>query len=289
MLDPRTEPDAPLDVESILEAARRRFMTEYASVPRASCIAVVIAALDEAPSVGAVVRASPDEICGLGVETIVVDDGSTDDTAAEAISAGALVCRLGRNVGQGRALRLGYQLAIEHGATVIATADADGQLDPAELPRLVAPIVAGDADFVNGSRRLGTATGGETARRVGLVLFGALVTLLTGTRITDPANGLRAFRAEVTTAVPLRQAQYQTSELLIGALVRGFKVVEVPVSVYPRAAGSSKKGATLAYGWGFARAVVSTWWSGRVARPGVKTSSSKQTNLARKKTPDTNR
>jgi hypothetical protein len=277
-------------VDQVLDAARAQFAAEHGPSPRPPGVAVVIAALNEAPTVADVIAAAPPEICGLGVETILVDDGSTDDTAKRAKAAGALVCRLDRNLGQGRALRLGYQLAIERGAVIIATADADGQLDPGELPRLVSPLVDGQADFVNGSRRLGTVDRADAVRRAGVIVFGAVVTALTGTRITDPANGLRAFRAEVATEVPLRQPQYQTSELLIGALMRGFKVVEVPVSVRARVAGVSKKGPTFSYAWGFTRAVLTAWWCGRAAaRPGANTSSSKPTNLARKKTPDTAR
>jgi glycosyltransferase involved in cell wall biosynthesis len=206
-------------------------------------------------------------VCGLDTEVLLVDDGSTDRTRQEARSAGALVCRLPFNLGQGQALRLGYRLARKRGASVIATVDADGQFDPGEVPALVAPIVAGEADFVNGSRRLGRTEAVDPARQLGLVVFGALITMLTGTRITDPANGLRAFRAEVTEQVPLRQTQYQTAELLIGTIARGFRVREVPVTVYGRAGGASKKGGNFFYGWQFARVVLTTWWSARpVAR-----------------------
>ena len=120
--------------------------------------------------------------------------------------------------------------------------DADGQFDPRELPDLVAPLVAGEADFVNGSRRLGRTETTDVVRKTGVVVFGALITVLTRVRITDPANGLRAFRAEVTETVPLHQTQYQTSELLIGAIAHGFRVKEVPATMYARHAGVSKKG-----------------------------------------------
>ena len=104
-------------------------------------------------------------------------------------------------------------------------------------------------------------------RQLGLVFFAWLVSTLTGVAITDPANGLRAMRAEVTEKVPLRQPQYQTSELLIGAIARGFVVKEVPATVYRRAAGDTKKGGNLIYGLHFAKVVVTTWWAQRpVAR-----------------------
>jgi glycosyltransferase involved in cell wall biosynthesis len=252
--------------DDILAAAARTFEVQYGDRPAAP-IAVVIPALDEDESVGAVVRSVPTRMCGLATEVLLIDDGSSDRTGEEARSAGALVCRLPVNLGQGQALRLGYRLARERGASVIATVDADGQFDPGEVPALVAPIVAGEADFVNGSRRLGRTEAVDPARQLGLVVFGALVTMLTGTRITDPANGLRAFRAEVTQQVPLRQTQYQTAELLIGTIALGFRVREVPVTVFGRARGDSKKGGNFFYGWQFARVVFTTWWSARsVAR-----------------------
>src|SRR5262249_817930 len=159
---------------------------------------------------------------------------STDGTEDRARAAGALVCRLPENLGQGQALRLGYRLARDRGAAMIATVDADGQFDPAELPDLVDPLIVGNADFVNASRRLGRTETADSVRRLGVFVFGALVSLLTGVRITDPANGLRAFRVEVVERVPLHQTQYQTAELLIGAISRGFRVREVPVTVYAR-------------------------------------------------------
>jgi glycosyltransferase involved in cell wall biosynthesis len=224
---------------------------------------VVIAAFDEAESVAGVIGAVPRQICGLASEVILVDDGSADGTEHRARVAGALVCRLSVNLGQGRALRLGYRLARDRGAAVIATVDADGQFDPGELPSLVGPVVSGAADFVNGSRRLGRTETSDTVRRLGLIVFGALVSCLTRVRITDPANGLRAFRVEIVERVPLRQAQYQTAELLIGAIMRGFRVREVPVTVYSRTGGASKKGNNAFYGYQFGRVVLTTWWSAR--------------------------
>jgi hypothetical protein len=99
-------------------------------------------------------------------------------------------------------------------------------------------------------------------RKVGLVVFSALIRVLTRVHVTDPATGLRAFRAEVTERVPLRQTQYQASELLIGAIAHGFRVLEVPATVYARGSGRSKKGGNFSYGVRFALAVLTTWWSG---------------------------
>ena len=224
-------------------------------------VAVVIPAYDEAPTVAAVVAEIPATIAGLDAEVILVDDGSHDRTAAEAASAGALVCELSINRGQGVVLKLGYWLARARGARVIATIDADGQYEPAELERLVAPILDGRADFVNGSRRLGTELTTDPVRRAGVILFGALVSLLVGRRITDPACGIRAMRSEITERVALEQTQYQTSELLIATAMRGFRVIEVATTMRDRPVGATgtKKGPNLLYGLRFGRVILNTW------------------------------
>ncbi len=239
-----------------------------AGTPRAPLV-VVIPAYNEEGSVASVVRAVPSAIHGLATATLVMDDGSRDNTVAEARGAGAMVCSLERNVGQGVVLRLGYRLASELGADYIATADADGQFDPAELPALLEPILAGKADFVNGSRRLGRNRQTDRMRRAGVVVFGAVLSALTGVRITDPSNGLRVWRTEVTDTVALRQTQYQTSELLIRAIAHGFRVREVPATMYDRTAGQSKKGRNWRYGARFGVVVLRTWWEERSRIGGV--------------------
>ncbi|HET6874631.1 MAG TPA: glycosyltransferase family 2 protein [Acidimicrobiales bacterium] len=250
----------------VVDSAVAAFNSEYGTGPgRALC--VVIAALNEVGAVAGVVESLPPSAAGLDLDCIVVDDGSSDGTADAAGRAGAMVCRFERNLGQGWALRAGYRLAAARGATVVATMDADGQFDAGELDRIVGPVAEGTADMVVGSRRLGRSEVGDRVRATGVVAFARLISLLTGHRVTDPSSGYRAFLTEVPQRVPLRQAQYQASELLIGAISLGFRVAEVPMTVRARVAGRSKKGANLLYGWRFTGVVVTTWWRmRRVAR-----------------------
>jgi glycosyltransferase involved in cell wall biosynthesis len=224
-------------------------------------LAVVIAAFNEAPTVAEVVAEIPKEAAGLASEVIVVVDGARDATAEQALSAGALVCDVEVNRGQGAALRLGYWLARARGAQVIATLDADGQYEPLELDRVIEPIVSGRADFVSGSRRLGAELTTDVVRHAGVIVFGALITVLIRQRITDPACGLRAMRAEVTGAVTLEQRQYQASELMISAALNGFRLAEVPTTMRDRGdhATKTKKGGNFGYGMRFARAAITTW------------------------------
>jgi len=188
-------------------------------------------------------------------------DAASHRTAPAAAAAGALVCDVKLNGGQGRALKLGYYLARARGAEVIVTIDADGQYEPEEIESVLAPIFDGEVDFVSGSRRLGAELTTDTLRHLGVRVFGWLLSAMVGSRVTDPACGLRAMRAEVTAAVTLQQPQYQASELMISAAANGFKLGEVPTTMRDRGARASgtKKGGNLLYGMRFARAIAHTW------------------------------
>ncbi len=254
------------------EVARRRSLDDLVDdvaiagfadaqgVPDLAPVAVVIAAYKERDSIGAVVESIPDAICGLGVSVLVVVDGEDDGTAEIVRKAGHLAIVSPVNRGQGAALRLGYRVAREHGATYVVTADADGQTDPHDLGVVLEPVVAGEADFVNGSRRLGTTHSTGAMRNAGVLLFGKLITLLTGTTVTDTANPIRAMRADLTARLVLDEPQYQASELLISAIMHGARFAERPVTMYARTSGRSKKGGNVAYGYRYGKVFLRTWW-----------------------------
>jgi glycosyltransferase involved in cell wall biosynthesis len=259
-----TADPTPIDNAAIDAAAIEAFTTHYGT--RATALpplAIVIAAYNEQGAIGPVLEALPPVIDGLEVAKIVVSDGSADATVKEADAAGALVCDVPVNRGQGAALRLGYRLAREGGAHYIVTTDADGQYNPAEIAGLLAPILAGEADFVSGSRTRGSEETKDPVRRLGVRVFALVISALTGQRITDPSFGLRAMRAEVTGAVELQQPQYQAAELLIGVIAHGYKVTERPATIHKRQVGKSKKGHNALYGLHFARVILGTWWRER--------------------------
>ncbi|HEU5033523.1 MAG TPA: glycosyltransferase family 2 protein [Mycobacteriales bacterium] len=246
-------------IQAVRAAALERFCAENTDLKFAPVVAL-IAALDERDSVGAVLDAIPATACGLQIDTLVIDDGSTDGTA-EVVQQheGVHLARLERNCGHGVALRLGYQLAAEFGAQYVVTLDADLQWDPAEIPVVLEPLVRDQADFVIGSRVLGTAETDDAVRHAGVTFFARLVSLLTGTRVTDTSSGFRAMRVELTQSVPQVQVQYQTSELLIGAIFRGYRVTERAITMHKRLAGESKKGHNALYAGRYARVILKTW------------------------------
>lgn len=268
-MSPTNRKDRPYIAE-VRAAALEDFRARHDTLKFAPTVAV-IAALNEEESLGAVLDAIPDSACGLQVDTLVIDDGSTDGTS-EVVRHydGVYLARLERNCGHGVALRLGYQLASEFGAQFVVTLDADMQWDPAEIPGVLEPLVRDEADFVIGSRVLGTAETDDAVRHAGVTFFARLVSLLTRTHVTDTSSGFRAMRVELTQTVPQVQVQYQTSELLIGAIYHGYRIAERPITMHKRLAGESKKGHNVLYAGRYARVILRTWareWS-RARRTG---------------------
>ena len=244
----------------VLDQARAEFASRYPGV-RFGPVVALIAAYEEEANIGAVLKAMPTLVGDLEVSTLVVVDGGSDRTADVAREAGEWTCVLPVNLGQGAALRLGYELAAAHGARYVVTLDADGQNDPGELPAMLQPVLDDDADVVIASRRLGTDRTTDRFRRAGVTFFARAINAIAGQQLTDSSNGYRAFRVDVLDdIVPhLVQDQYQTAEVVITASSRGWRITERPTTWHPRASGTSKKGGNLVFGLNYARVILTTW------------------------------
>jgi glycosyltransferase involved in cell wall biosynthesis len=200
-------------------------------------VSVVLAAHNEAATIAEVIRGCRQHTPFL-VEVLVVDDGSSDRTAQEAEGAGARVLRLAVNQGKGAALRRGIEEA--EGDTLVFL-DADGQDDPADIPRLVEALKPG-VELVIGSRFLGSfEPGAITAlNRAGTHFLNGAFNVLFRARVTDCLAGFRAARRAPLLRAPLRARRYDIEvDLLAAVLQQGGRVVEVPVRRQPRRHGQS--------------------------------------------------
>jgi glycosyltransferase involved in cell wall biosynthesis len=222
-------------VEEALTTARPT--TTKAARRETRCLAIV-PALNEEEVVGRVVS----ELRALeGVDVLVIDDGSTDRTAAIASQAGARVVSLPFNLGIGAAVQTGYLAALEGGYDFAVQVDGDGQHPAAAVPRLTAALTDRDADLVIGSRFLQpTDYRASPSRRVGISLFARLVSRLLRVNVTDTTSG---FRAAGPRAIRLFAKAYPHDypevEALVVAARAGLQVVEVPVDMRQRQAGRS--------------------------------------------------
>ena len=258
----------PVRARRVITESRREFDARWPDLKLSPVVALVCAYEEEA-NIGAVLAAMPAEACGLAVTTLVVVDGGHDDTEQVAKDSGAATFVLGENLGHGYALRVGYALCIELGAQYVVTLDADGQNDPAEIPVMLQPLVDDQADFVVASRVLGRDTTSDRFRKAGVRVFSWIMSAMGHTRLTDTSNGYRALRVSMLddVAYRLQQPQYQTAELLIIALKRGWRVTERPTLWLPRASGTTKKGKNWLFGFRYGRVVLGTWWKVRAQPP----------------------
>jgi glycosyltransferase involved in cell wall biosynthesis len=222
-------------------------------------VLVIIPAYNETKSIGGVVR---DIRASLpGADVLVVNDGSTDDTSGEARQSGAMVLDLPCNMGLGVAVQSGLIFAQDRGYRFVARMDGDGQHRPTELRALLAPLEKGEADMVVGSRFLKavSTSGGpikkqegltasarlneykpSLARRIGIGLFSGLLSILLGTRVTDPNSGLHAMNHKsISFFAKEYPPDYPEVEVRVMAHKAGLVVREVPSTMLHRTGGVS--------------------------------------------------
>lgn len=215
-------------------------MTDTASQPALTREIVIIAAFNEETKIATVVS----ELRGRSYEVVVIDDGSADRTREAALAAGAKVVRHPVNLGQGAALQTGIDFGLRGGYDRFVTFDADGQHDPDDIARMRAAMAEADADFVLGSRFLGTTIGMTAARKALLKLAVVFTRITSGMRLTDAHNGLRYFSAAAARTIRLRQNRMaHASEILDQIGASGLRYVECPVTIrytdYSKAKGQS--------------------------------------------------
>lgn len=218
-------------------------------------VALIIPALDEEAAIPAVLRAVPP---GLVDDLVVVDNGSTDRTAAVARAAGARVVAESRR-GYGAACWAGVE-ALDPGITLVAFLDGDGSQDPAELPRLLSPLRARSADLVLGARTFERGSGHPWHAILGTRAAALVLRWRFGVRLRD-LGPFRAIRRDALLALGLRdRGSGWPVEMVARAARQGLRIVEVGVTQRPRVAGRSKVagsvGGSLRAGWRFMRVAL---------------------------------
>jgi glycosyltransferase involved in cell wall biosynthesis len=199
----------------------------------------IVPALNEEANIGRVIH----ELRAFdpGMEILVVDDGSSDATAAVAAAQGARVVRLPFNLGIGGAVQTGYRYAFDHGFDVAVQVDGDAQHDPSQLPLLLRPLLDGEADMVVGSRFAGDGDFRSTAaRRVGIRIFARIVSAVVRQRLTDTTSGFRAVnRRGIALFAADYPHDYPEVEATVMLVKHKLRLKEVPVAMRERAGGRS--------------------------------------------------
>ncbi|MCG5470870.1 glycosyltransferase family 2 protein [Micromonospora sp. LAH09] len=201
-------------------------------------VLIIIPALNESGSIAEVVHEVRGEL--PGVDVLVVDDGSTDRTAAVAAAAGARVAKLPYNLGVGGAMRCGYRYARDHDYDVAIQIDADGQHDPRYVPKLVDQL--DETDLVIGARFAGEGDYNVRGpRRWAMVMLSGVLSRVAHTKLTDTTSGFRAANRRVidmfATWYPVEYLG-DTVETLVHTARRGYKIRQVPVAMRKRMAGT---------------------------------------------------
>jgi uncharacterized membrane protein YbhN (UPF0104 family) len=202
-------------------------------------VVLVLPAHDEEATVATVVSRAPARVAGRPVRVIVVDDGSTDATAARAEAAGATVVRMGVNRGLGAAVRRGLAEAVALEPAAVAFCDADGEYAPEELEAVVAPVLAGDADYVVGSRFRGDIRHMRVWRRLGNRVLTLALSAVARRLLSDGQSGYRALSRPAAAHAEIIHDFNYAQVLTLDMLGKGYRYAEVPISYRFREHGRS--------------------------------------------------
>jgi glycosyltransferase involved in cell wall biosynthesis len=201
---------------------------------------VIIPAFNEEATIGDVIRLIPRNALN-NVKVLVVNDGSTDNTAEEAKKAGAdKIISFKENKGLASAFKKGLEEALKMRGDIIVNIDADGQYDPREIPDLIKPIVDGEADIVLGSRFKGLIEHMPKRKKWGNILATWTVSFLAGIPISDSQTGFRAFSREAVLRLNILSDYTYVQETVIQAAYKRLRIVEVPCTFRRRKAGESR-------------------------------------------------
>jgi len=199
-------------------------------------ITALIPAFNEGRSIGDVVRKVGNRVD----KVVVINDFSSDKTPLIAKYLGATVLNHSKNMGVGAAMQTGINYSKATKPDIVVTLDGDGQHRPEDIPRIIQPILSGEADLVLGSRFLQGTPDMPVIKLLGNKFFAYLIRFLTGIRLTDTQTGFRALNRKALVDLDLKANYTYVQEMIIDLYAKGFRIVEVPITALPRKYGSSK-------------------------------------------------
>ena len=202
-------------------------------------VLLFLPAFNEEDAVADCINRVPATVCGLTVDCLVIDDGSTDGTAIEAKQAGAEVISLETNQGLGAAVRVGLSEGVKRKSSAVIFAAADGESPPEELENLVKTIIQGKADYVVGSRFLGDIEFMRPHRRFGNHVLTKILSLIARRKITDGQSGYRAFSPRAAASAEVIHDFNYAQIITLDLLAKGYIYLEVPISYHFRTTGES--------------------------------------------------
>ncbi|MEI5905592.1 glycosyltransferase family 2 protein [Bacillus spongiae] len=204
-------------------------------------VIVFMPAFNEEESIGTVIENVKRDISPfLDVKILVINDGSTDNTVQVAEEAGAdYIIHLEENRGLGTAVRTGLSQSLKLGADISVMIDADGEYPAEQISELIDPILKGEADYVMGSRFMGTINGMQIHRRIGNYCFTLLQSVLLRRWIYDGQSGMRAFSKQVTENAEIIHDYNYAQVLTLNIVRKGFRMKEIPINYRVRTTGTS--------------------------------------------------
>lgn len=238
-----------MSISSLSDRGAKGAAAMGAVAPKPTRLLVVMPALNEDALIGGVIREIPKEIAGVDeIEVLVIDDGSTDNTVAVARDAGASVVSLHANMGLGIAMQRGLDEAVRRGVDYAVNIDSDGQFNPQDIPRLLEPLIQGEADFASASRFKDKSLVPEmpVVKRFGNWGMSRIVSWICGQSFADVSCGFRAYTRETMLQLVLSGSFTYTQESFILLAQRNLRIQEVPLKVRGvRAQGKSRIASNL--------------------------------------------
>ena len=224
-------------------------------------LVIYMPALNEQEGISEVIKSLPKDIQGIEeVRVLVVDDGSTDDTAKIAKESGAYVVSHGSNKGVGSAFQSAVQYALENGVDILVSIDADRQFNSDQIPHIIQPILNKEADMVTGNRfENGIPENMPKSKYWGNEQMSKLISLISGKRFRDVSCGFRAYNREALLRLNLFGAFTYTQESILDMVFKGLRVVEFPVDViYFKERKSRVAGSIVRYAFRTLNIILST-------------------------------